>query len=82
MNLKRETAPLHAPDASAGECCAQAQMASYARLEAMRHATPAGAPSPARTAGCNGCSGGDCARASAERGTRVGPVSLRLVAFG
>jgi hypothetical protein len=38
MNLKRETAPLHAPDASAGECCAQAQMASYARLEAMRHA--------------------------------------------
>ena len=37
MNLKRETAPLHAPDASAGECCAQAQMASYARLEAMRH---------------------------------------------
>ena len=38
MNLKRETAPLHAADASAGECCAQAQMASYARLEAMRHA--------------------------------------------
>jgi hypothetical protein len=25
-------------DLSAGECCAQAQMASYARLEAARHA--------------------------------------------
>ena len=38
MNLKDDSARLHAPDASAGECCAQAQMASYARLEAMRHA--------------------------------------------
>ena len=38
MNLKDDSARLHAADASAGECCAQAQMASYARLEAMRHA--------------------------------------------
>ena len=27
MNVKVETARLSAPDASAGECCAQAQMA-------------------------------------------------------
>ena len=38
MNPRDDSARLHAPDASAGECCAQAQMASYARLEAMRHA--------------------------------------------
>ena len=38
MNLRDDSARLHAADASAGECCAQAQMASYARLEAMRHA--------------------------------------------
>ena len=38
MNVKGDTARLPASDASAGECCAQAQMASYARLEAMRHA--------------------------------------------
>ena len=38
MNLKDDSARLHGADASAGECCAQAQMASYARLEAMRHA--------------------------------------------
>ena len=38
MNLKDDSARLHAADASAGECCAQAQMASYARLEAIRHA--------------------------------------------
>lgn len=28
----------YALDLSAGECCAQSQMASYARLEAARHA--------------------------------------------
>ncbi|HHW65433.1 MAG TPA: hypothetical protein GX403_16055 [Rhodocyclaceae bacterium] len=28
----------HVPDLSAGECCAQAQMFSYARLEAARRA--------------------------------------------
>jgi len=28
----------YAPDLSAGECCAQAQMSSYARIEAARHA--------------------------------------------
>ena len=38
MNPRDDSARLHAADASAGECCAQAQMASYARLEAMRHA--------------------------------------------
>ena len=38
MNARDDSARLHAADASAGECCAQAQMASYARLEAMRHA--------------------------------------------
>ena len=38
MNPRDDCARLHAADASAGECCAQAQMASYARLEAMRHA--------------------------------------------
>ena len=38
MNRRDDSARLHAADASAGECCAQAQMASYARLEAMRHA--------------------------------------------
>ena len=38
MILKDETAFLPAPDVSAGECCALAQMASYARIEAMRHA--------------------------------------------
>ena len=38
MSVKGDTARLPASDASAGECCAQAQMASYARLEAVRHA--------------------------------------------
>ena len=38
MNPRDDSARLHAADASAGECCAQAQRASYARLEAMRHA--------------------------------------------
>ena len=53
MNLKDDSARLHAADASAGECCAQAQMASYARLEAMRHArerAEAGAQSEQRQA--------------------------------
>ena len=38
MNPRDDSVRLHAADASAGECCALAQMASYARLEAMRHA--------------------------------------------
>ena len=38
MNPRDASARLHAADASAGECCAPAQMASYARLAAMRHA--------------------------------------------
>ncbi len=38
MSVKDDSARLPAPDASAGECCAQAQMASFARIEAVRHA--------------------------------------------
>ncbi|MDX9886788.1 hypothetical protein [Thauera sp.] len=37
-----------ARDVSAGECCAQAQMASYARLEAARRAPEQAASGPGR----------------------------------